>query len=142
MRESSFYFRLIIYILLWALLLLGLYLTSLYSYLLFHSIAEIFSVIIAGGVFALAWNSRRVIANNYLLFLGIALLFIASLDLLHTLPYKGMGVFPGHGANLPTLLWIAARYLQSLTFLAAPLFRHRPLQPGLGVFGCFLGTDV
>jgi hypothetical protein len=96
--------------LLWVPVLLGLYVTSLYSYLLFHSLAEIFSVIIAVGVFAIAWNSRRFLENNYLLFLGVAFLFVGLIDLLHTLAYKGMGVFPGFGANLPTQLWIAARY--------------------------------
>ena len=54
MRKSSFPPHPFIYIAVWVLLLVGLYLSSLYSYLLFHGIAEIFSVIIAGGVFALA----------------------------------------------------------------------------------------
>ncbi len=40
------------------LLLLGLYLTSLYNYLLFHSLAEIFSIVIAFSIFILAWNCR------------------------------------------------------------------------------------
>jgi signal transduction histidine kinase len=137
MGEPSSHFSALLAVLLWFLVFLGLYLTSLYSYLLFHSIAEIFSVIIAGAVFALAWNSRRIIANNYLLFLGIALLFVAFLDLVHTLAYKGMGVFPGYGANLPTQLWVAARFLQSLSLLAAPLFLNRRLRPGL-VFGGYL----
>jgi signal transduction histidine kinase len=137
MREPSSYFPALLAVLLWLFLFLGLYLTSLYSYLLFHSIAEIFSVIIAGAVFALAWNSRRIITNNYLLFLGIALLFVAFLDLFHTLAYKGMGVFPGYGPNLPTQLWVAARFLQSLSLLAAPLFLNRRLRPGL-VFGGYL----
>ena len=142
MRKSSFSPHLFLYIAVWVLLLVGLYLSSLYSYLLFHGIAEVFSVIIAGGVFALAWNSRRLIANNYLLFLGIALLFIAFLDLLHTLAYKGMGAFPGYGADLPTQLWIAARYLQSLTFLAAPLFLRRRLNPWLVFLGFFAVTTL
>jgi signal transduction histidine kinase len=107
----------------------GLYLTSFYSYLLFHSIVELFSVAIAWGVFALAWNSRRLIRNNYLLLLGIAYLFVGNLDLLHTLAYKGMHVFPGYGANLPTQLWIASRYLESLSFLIAPFFLDRALNP-------------
>ena len=122
----------------WVLLLLGFYLLSLYSFLLFHSIAEIFSIVIAGGVFSLAWNSRKVNANNYLLFLGIAFLFIGLLDLLHTLAYKGLGVFPGYDANLPTQLWMAARFLQSLTFLAALLFLERRLRP----FLVFLGYSL
>jgi uncharacterized membrane protein YccC len=46
-------------ILLGILLLFGLYLTSLHSYLLFHSLAEIFSIVVACGIFMLAWNSRR-----------------------------------------------------------------------------------
>lgn len=115
---------------LWVPVLLGLYVTSLYSYLLFHSLAEIFSVIIAVGVFAIAWNSRRFLENNYLLFLGVAFLFVGVIDLLHTLAYKGMGVFPGFGANLPTQLWIAARYLESFSLLLAPLFLHRELKLG------------
>jgi len=113
----------------WGLVLLALYVTSHYSYLLFHSLAEIFSIIIAVGVFAIAWNARRFLDNNYLLFLGVAYLFVALIDLVHTLSYKGMGVFPGYGANLPTQLWIAARYLEAASLLAAPLFLKRRLHP-------------
>ena len=107
--------------------LLALYLTSHYNYLLFHSLIELFSVAIAAGIFMIAWNSRRFIANNYLVFIGMSYLFVGSIDLLHTLAYKNMGVFPGASANLPTQLWIAARYLQSCSLLAAPLFLNRPL---------------
>jgi hypothetical protein len=108
-----------------------LYLTSTYSYLLFHSIAEIFSVVVAFGIFMLAWNSRRFLDNNSLLFIGIAYLSVGMIDILHTLAYKGMGVFSGYDANLPTQLWIAARYLQSISLLLAPVFVNRPLRPGV-----------
>jgi hypothetical protein len=107
-----------------------LYLTSRYSYLLFHSIAEIFSVVVAFGIFMLAWNSRRFLDNNYLLFIGIAYLFVGMIDILHTLAYKGMGVFAGYDANLPTQLWVAARYMQSISLLLAPAFVTRSLRPG------------
>ncbi len=38
-----------------------------------------------------------------------------------------MNVIPGYDSNLPTQLWIAARYLQSLSFMAASvlLFLHK-----------------
>ncbi|MBW2324263.1 MAG: PAS domain-containing sensor histidine kinase, partial [Deltaproteobacteria bacterium] len=36
--------------------------------------------------------------------------------------YKGMGVFKGDSANLSTQLWIAARYLEALSFLFATFF--------------------
>ncbi|OGP73877.1 MAG: hypothetical protein A2V86_00675 [Deltaproteobacteria bacterium RBG_16_49_23] len=109
------------------LVFLGLYLTSLYSYPLFHSLAELFSIVIACGIFMIAWNSRRFIDNNYLLFVGIAFLFVATIDLIHTLGYKGMGVFQGYETNLPTQLWIAARYMGSISLFIAPFFLRRKL---------------
>jgi len=115
--------------LVWAIVLVGLYLSSLYNYLLYHSLAELFSVVIAVGVFAIAWNSRRFLENNYLLYLGIAYLFVGIIDLAHTLSYKGMSIFSGFGANLPTQLWIAARYLEAVSLLLAPWFLRRRLNP-------------
>jgi PAS domain S-box-containing protein len=107
--------------------LAGLYVIRLHSYLLFHSIVEIFSVCVAFAIFMIVWNSRRFMQNDYLLFLGIAYLFIGALDLTHTLAYTGMGVFQGYGTNLPTQLWISARYMESLSLLAAPFFLRRRL---------------
>jgi len=110
------------------LILFGFYLTTLYNYLLFHSIAEVFIVVVACGIFMVAWNSRRFLDNNYLLFVGIAYLFIAVLELIHTLGYVGMGIFKGYGTNLGTQLWIAARYMESLSLLIAPLFFARRIR--------------
>lgn len=113
------------------LIVTALYLSSLYSYLLFHSLAELFSIVVACGIFMIAWNARKFLDNNYLLFLGIAYLFIGILDLFHTLSYVGMGVFPGEGTNLPTRLWIAARYTESISLLIAPIFLTRRMKPGI-----------
>ncbi|MBD3182468.1 PAS domain S-box protein [Candidatus Poribacteria bacterium] len=113
------------------LVLLAIYLTGFYNYLLFHSLAELFSIVVAFSIFTLAYNSRRFIDNNYLLFMGLASFFIAILDMLHTLSYKGMGVFPGFTANLPTQLWIMARYMGGISFLIAPLMLKRKLNIGL-----------
>jgi PAS domain S-box-containing protein len=110
------------------LVFFGLYLASLYNYLLFHSIAEIFSIVVACGIFMVAWNSRRFLDNNYLLLLGIAYLFVGGLDLIHTLAYKGMGVFHGYETNLATQLWTAARYMESLSLFLAPFFFGRKLK--------------
>jgi signal transduction histidine kinase len=107
------------------LFLSGLYVSSLYSFLLFHALAEMFSIAVAWGIFFITWNTRKMMENDYLLFMGIAYLFIGFMDMLHTLAYKGMGVFPGYGANLPTQLWIAARWMESLCFLCAVLFIRR-----------------
>ena len=122
--------------------LLGLYLAKLYSYLLFHTLAEIFSVVVACGIFMIAWNTRRLMDNNYFLLVGIASLCIASIDLLHTLAYKGMGVFPGYGPDLATQLWIADRYLQSFALLVAPWFLGRKLKAGWAVMAFGVATAL
>ena len=112
----------------WVLILSGLYITSRYSYLLFHSLAEIFSIVVAFGIFMVAWNSRRFLDNSYFLILGIAYFFVAAQDLIHTLAYQGMGVFPDTTTNLPTQLWIAARYTEAISLLIAPLFSDRKIE--------------
>jgi signal transduction histidine kinase len=104
------------------LVLLALYVISLDNYLLFHSFAEAFSLIVTSAIFMFSWNARRYLDNNYLLFIGIAFLFVACIDLLHMLAYQGMGVFSGYGTNLPTQLWVAGRLMQSLTLFIAPFF--------------------
>ncbi len=105
-----------------SLVAIGLYISSRYNYLFFHSLVELFSVLTAFAIFVLAWNTRRINDNHYLLFIGIASLFTGALGLLHTIAFKGMGVFPDRGANLATELWIAFRFLFSVTFLLAGFF--------------------
>ncbi|MDO8947473.1 MAG: MASE3 domain-containing protein [Desulfocapsaceae bacterium] len=110
-----------------SVLCLGLYFASLYNYLLFHSLAEMFSVIIAMAVFIFGWNARRYMANDFLVFLGLAYFFVGAIDMVHTLTYSGMNIFHGYEANLPTQMWLAARYLQALSLLVAPFFLSRKL---------------
>ena len=104
-----------------ALVLLGLYLASLYNYLLFHSIAEVFSIVVAFSIFIVAWNSRRFLDSNYFLFIGISYLFVGGVDLVHTLGFPGMNVFPGYETNLAAQLWVLARYIESISLLVVPL---------------------
>ncbi len=115
---------------------IGLYLLSRSSFLFYHTLVEMLTVSVALAIFLIVWNSRKFVENNYLVFIGIAYLFIPAVDFLHTLAYKGMGVFEGYGANPATQLWIAARYMQSLSLLIAPLFLKRRLRP-YAVFGVY-----
>lgn len=117
------------------LVLYGLYLASTYSFLLFHALAELFSIVVAGGIFMVAWNSRSFHGNGYLLLLGIAYLFVGGIDLIHTLAYEGMGVFIGYGSNLATQLWIVSRTIESVSLLVAPAFLLRKLRPRWALAG-------
>ena len=111
--------------LIFSLLLLGTYLTSFYNYLLFHTAVELFSIIVAIGIFVIAWNSKKNIDNNFFLVVGISFLFVAFIDIVHTLSYKGMNIFNEYGLTLSTQLWIAARYLQAFSFLFASFFINK-----------------
>lgn len=102
--------------------LIGLFIASQYNFLLFHTLAELFSIMISAGIFMIAWNSRKFVDNEYLLFIGISFLFVSSIDLLHTFTYKGLNILITDDPNIPTQLWLSARYLQSLVLLIAPFF--------------------
>ncbi len=108
------------------LILFGVYLSSLHSYLLFHSIAEIFSILVSFSIFLFAWNTIRFVEDDFLIVLGTAFLFVGFFDLMHTLAYKGMSVLAIHHADHATQLWIIARYLESFSLLAVTfLFKRR-----------------
>lgn len=98
------------------------------NYLLFHAIVESFSLVVMAGIFVVAWNTRKVASSPYLLILGVTHLFVVIVAVLHTFAYKGMGVFPEGGANLPTQLWIISRVLESLGFIVAGVALRRTVQ--------------
>jgi signal transduction histidine kinase len=138
--NSSTAFRKPLAVLTWLFILAGLYLSSLHSYLLFHVVVELFSIAIAFCVFMIAWNSRKLISNNYLLLVGISYLFMGCLDLAHTMSFKGMNII-SVDTNVPTQLWIASRYLQSISLLLALFFFGRKIKPDL-VFASYLAVFI
>ncbi len=102
----------------------ALWLTSTWSYLLFHSLAEIFSVAIASAVFMISWSSRGYPEAKPFVLLGIGYLFVSLLDVLHTLSYQGMGVLPTT-QDQATKLWVAARALQAIVTIVFALQTYR-----------------
>lgn len=95
------------------------------GYLLFHALAELFSIVIALTALVVATTSRQFTKNHFVVFIAVAVGWCSVLDLAHTLAFKGMGLLPGDSANPATQLWIAARFLQAASLLAAPLFLRR-----------------
>lgn len=123
--------------------ILCLYVSSLSSYLLFHSLIEITTIVIAFALLTLTWNTSRFLPTGYLKILGIGYGFIALIDLLHALTFKGMGISLAYGANLPTQLWIAARCLQALLLLVAPFYVRRNLNERiLLIIAAFVTTSA
>jgi PAS domain S-box-containing protein len=111
-----------------------LFIVSRYNYLIFHTLAEFFSIIIAWGLFIIVWNTKETVKNDALVFIGIAYLFIGGLDLFHTLSYKGMGVLdPERGANPATQLWIIARYMESITLCMFPFLLGKRIKVAIPI---------
>lgn len=107
-------------------LLGGLFFISRFNFLLFHVVAELFSISVAGAVFILAWNVAHFSRNDSMVFLGISYFYIGLTDLIHTLTYKGMNIFMNElGANPATQLWVAARGVEAVTLLVYPLLVNR-----------------
>jgi len=100
---------------------------SFYNFLLFHTLAEFFAITIAILMCVVAWHMYPFTKNNYLMYLGGGYFWIGVLDLLHTLSYKGIGVFPEFASvDGGVQFWIGTRYLEALLLLSAPWFlTHR-----------------
>lgn len=118
-----------------ALALIGSF--SLYSYLLFHTFAELFCVVIAATYATIAWHTRHLARDSAVGTLGIVYFFVAILDLFHTLSYEGMGVFVGYEypANQ---VWVVARFIEAsalCAFSVFPLKRRRLVYALFTVYG-------
>lgn len=120
---------------------------SFQNYPLFHVLAEMFAIIIGVLLFVIAWQTYRFSANNFLMFLACGYFWLGGLDMLHTMVYQGMKIFPLDDPNLAPQVWIATRYSEALILLVAPLFLSRevarvPVFIGFGVVAFILGTLV
>jgi signal transduction histidine kinase len=113
----------------WLIIFLVLYEISSTNYLLFHIIAELFSIIIAFTIFLIGWNTKDIAKQNFFQHFSISALAIGLFDLIHMLVYKGMNIVEGYGANLPTQLWIIARYFQAISIIVAIFVRNRENSP-------------
>ena len=111
-----------------------LYISSLYSYLLFHLFVEIMSIIVGVSIFIFLWLNRRTIQINFYIILGVSSLFISTIDFFHTLTYPGMNIFFGYTTNHTAQLWIAARFMQAISVLLALLLTNKKISSYLLVF--------
>ncbi len=100
---------------------------SFQNFLLFHVLVEFFAVFIATLLAVVVWQTYLFSRNDFLMYLGCGYIWIAALDFIHTLVYKGMSIYPIEIANPATQFWISARYTEAVLLLTAPLFLSRNL---------------
>ncbi len=88
------------------------------SYIVFHNVAEFFSIIVSFSIFGAGWYTYDRSRDRHILFLSAAFLGIGLLDFMHTLSYAGMPAFiTPNSANKSTQFWIAARMFTAIAFL-------------------------
>lgn len=93
---------------------------SIESYLVFHNIAEFFSVMVSLSIFGVGWYTYNQSKNRHALFLSCAFLTIGLIDFMHTLSFPGMTDFiTPNNTNKAILFWIAARLFSAMAFLAS-----------------------
>lgn len=114
--------------------------TVFHSYILFHINVEIFSTLIAFSIFVFGWNTRHHFKNGYLLIVAVAYLFVGFLDIFHALTYQSMNIFD-YPANFAIELWISARFMEAVTFVAAYFFISRPV-PAFRVMAIYAGATL
>jgi signal transduction histidine kinase/ActR/RegA family two-component response regulator len=114
-------------ILLWLLGLAGLYAVSQYNFVLFHGLAEAYSIIVAIAVFVVFWNTRHLLQNSLYLVVGFGCLFGGIFDLIYIFAYPGMSIFPHADGNLALQAKTVAQWYVSLSCAGAFLYLHRRL---------------
>jgi PAS domain S-box-containing protein len=90
------------------------------SYLLFHNIAEFFSIMVSLSIFGVGWHTYSQSKDRHALFLSAAFLSIGLMDFIHTLASAAMPVFvTPNSTNKSAQFWVAARLLSALAFLSS-----------------------
>ena len=110
--------------------------TEAHDYRLFHTIAELFAITVAITMFVVAWHTYSFTRNHFLTYLGIGYFWVAGMDIMHVLSYKGMGLFAGNEIQMTLEFWIFARYFEALLLLSAPFFLTHKLKINF-VSACF-----
>jgi len=110
---------------------------SQYSFIAFHTLAELFTIIIAFVLFTLAWSTSQYRKNAFLIVLACGYFWIGGLDIAHTLLYEGMSAVGVGSGNLASQFWIGTRYVEAGLFLFAPLVARMNINKfyTFGVFG-------
>jgi PAS domain S-box-containing protein len=99
------------------------------AFLVFHQLAELFSVIVAALIFSVGWHGFDRDRPGNLSILSAAFLGVALLDLQHSLSYPGMPDYVTPAGMVKSIdFWLSARVLESAGFLAAAALPWRPFR--------------
>ena len=90
------------------------------DFLVFHNVAEFFSVMVSLSIFGIGWYTFDQSRDRHALFLATSFLAIGLMDFMHTLSYAGMPAFiTPNDPNKPTQFWLAVRFFSAATLLGS-----------------------
>lgn len=94
---------------------------SVATFLAWHNIFEFASILAAISIFIVTYYTYEETRSLRMIILGCAFLIMGTLDIFHTLSYKGMEYFliPNISANRATTFWVLSRMIGSIGVLAA-----------------------
>jgi signal transduction histidine kinase/ActR/RegA family two-component response regulator len=114
-------------VLLWLVGLGGLYAIAVYDFLLFHGLAEAYSIIVAIAVFVIFWNTRQFLQDGLYLVIGFGCLFGGAFDLIYIFAFPGMSMFPHADGNLALQAKTIAQWYVALSCVIAFAYLQRPI---------------
>lgn len=121
------------------LIVLSLFLLRWYhGVLLFHTVSEMFSVIVGILMLVVVWNTRQFTHNNFLIYFGIGYFWVAVLDAMHTLTVAGLPFFNFTNAEVTLHFWVYTRILEACLVLSAPVF----LKKSFNIYLVFTGFGL
>jgi len=95
--------------------------------LLFHTLAELFSIFVGLLMLVVVLNTQHFIRNDFLIYLGIGYFAVSLIDTMHTFTVKGMPFFNITDGEITLHFWIYARLLESLLLLSSTFFLFKKL---------------
>ncbi|MEH7075828.1 MASE3 domain-containing protein [Neobacillus drentensis] len=99
------------------------------NYVGFHTLLESFSISISASIMLYGLKKFGATRSSRMLLLGVTFFLVGTLDLLHTLSFKGMPYFITESSIAKaTWFWISARLIQSLLIFSILLIPDRILK--------------
>ncbi|MEH7106238.1 MULTISPECIES: MASE3 domain-containing protein [Bacillaceae] len=95
----------------------------------FHTLLESFSISISATIFFYGYKNFTETHSNRMLLLSFTFFLVGTLDLLHTLTFKGMPYFITESSVAKaTWFWVSARVLQSMLILFLLVVKERKVK--------------
>jgi len=95
------------------------------NFLLFHTLVELFSIVIAIVLSVVAWHTYNFSKNNFLMFLGTGYFWVAILDMMHMLSYPDLNLIKSMSIDTSMQFWLTARFAEALLLVVSPFYLTR-----------------